>query len=69
MSANVTVLGAHGKTVSLQFDTQSNLLLARQLAGAITAGVQSGAILAASDKDGPPPPLPSGKHGEFVQGH
>ena len=63
----VTVTGAHGQTVSLNFDTAANAALAQQLAAAITAGVQDGSILPAVDTDGPPPPLPPGATGLFVQ--
>jgi len=63
----VTVSGAHGQTVTLNFDSQSNAALARQLASAITAGVQNGSIIPSVDTDGPPPVLPPGTTGEFVQ--
>jgi Ca2+-binding RTX toxin-like protein len=63
----VTVAGANAQTVTLSFDTNANAVLAQQLAAAITAGVQAGTIQAAVDTDGPPPPLPPGKTGEFVQ--
>ncbi len=65
--AIVTVAGAHGQTVALKFDTQANAVLAQKLAAAITAGVQGGTILPAVDTDGPPPTLPGGATGEFVQ--
>jgi len=63
----VTVAGANNQTVTLNFDSQSNAALANQLASVITAGVQNGSILPAVDTDGPPPALPPGKTGEFVQ--
>jgi Ca2+-binding RTX toxin-like protein len=62
----VTVAGAHGQTVALDYDSNSSAILARKLAAAITAGVETGAILPAVDTDGPPPPLPPNKIGEFV---
>ena len=65
--ATVTVSGAHGQTVTLNFDTNANAALAGQLAAAITAGVETGSIVPAVDTDGPPPPLAPGKIGEFVQ--
>lgn len=65
--ANVTVMGANNQTVGLCFDTEETTRLARLLAGAITSGVQSGSIVAATDKFGGPPPVPPGKTGEFVQ--
>jgi len=64
--ATVTVAGAHGQTVTLSFDTNANAVLAQKLADAITSGVQAGSILPAVDTDGPPPPVPAGKTGEFV---
>src|SRR5215510_5050995 len=63
----VTVEGAHGQTVSLCFDSEATAVRARKLAAAITAGVQGGSIIAATDTDGRPPPVPPGKTGEFVQ--
>lgn len=63
----VTVAGAHHQTVTLHYDSTANAALARQLAAAITAGVQGGSIVPAVDTDGPPPTLPPGKTGEFVQ--
>ncbi len=63
----VTVAGANDQTVTLSFDTNANAILAQQLAAAITAGVQNGSIVPAVDTNGPPPPLPPGKTGEFVQ--
>jgi Ca2+-binding RTX toxin-like protein len=63
----VTVAGAHGHTVTLNYDSAANAALAQQLADAITAGVHNGTILPAIDTDGPPPTVPSGKTGEWVQ--
>ncbi len=63
----VTVAGAHGQSVSLNFDSNANAAIAQRLAAAITAGVENGTILPAVDTDGPPPPLPPGATGEFVQ--
>ena len=37
------------------------------MAAAITAAVDSGALSSYSDKSGPPPTLPHGTEGEFVQ--
>jgi Ca2+-binding RTX toxin-like protein len=64
---SVTVAGAHSQTVTLNFDSQANAALATQLASVLTAGVHNGSILPAVDTDVPPPPLPSGKTGEFIQ--
>src|SRR5579871_3832227 len=65
----VTVAGAHGQIVSLSYDSASNAVLAQKLADAITAGVHNGTIIPAVDTDGPPPPVPGGKTGEWVQEH
>ncbi len=63
----VTVAGANGQTVTLSFDTDANAILASKLAAAISAGVQAGTIVPASDTEGPPPPLNPGQTGEWVQ--
>ena len=62
----VTVAGAHGQTVTLNYDTNANAVLAQKLAAAITAGVHGGTIQPAVDTDGSPPPLLPGATGEFV---
>lgn len=64
---NVTVLGAGGATVTLSLDSADNAALARSLAGAVTQGVLSGALVPASSKAGPPPAVPFGKEGAWVQ--
>ncbi|MDE2517036.1 MAG: hypothetical protein KGL12_13495 [Rhodospirillales bacterium] len=63
----VTVLGAHGQSVSLSYDTAATAAIAAHLAQAINAGVTAGTLLPAVDTDGPPPSVPAGKSGEFVQ--
>lgn len=63
----VTVAGANGQIVSLNFDSASNAVLAQKLAFAITTGVAAGTIIPAVDTDGTPPPVPGGKIGEWVQ--
>jgi len=63
----VTVAGAHGQIVSLNYDSASNAVLAQKLAFAITTGVHNGTIIPAVDTDGTPPPVPGGKTGEWVQ--
>lgn len=65
--STVTVLGAGNQTVSLRFDTEETTRIAQLLASTITASVQNGSMIAASDKTGGPPPVPPGKTGEFVQ--
>lgn len=63
----VTVAGAHGQILSLNFDSASNAALAQKLAFAITTGVTGGTIIPAVDTNGTPPPIPGGKIGEWVQ--
>lgn len=63
----VTVAGAHGQTVTLNFDTNANADLARQLAAAITAGVNSASIVPVDRTGIIPPAVPPGKTGELVQ--
>jgi len=65
--STVTVAGANGQTVVLNFDTQANAALAARIAAAITAGVNDGTILPATNADNRRPPLPPGAIGEFVQ--
>jgi Ca2+-binding RTX toxin-like protein len=63
----VTVPGANNSTVTLTFDRDANALLALHVAAAISAGLANNTILAADNKSGPPPGLPPGVTGEFVQ--
>lgn len=65
--ALVTVMGANASTVTLNYDRADIAAIANNLAAAINAGIQSGAITPAEDTTGPPPTLPSGKTGEWVQ--
>ncbi len=65
--AAVTVPGALGQTVTLQYNSQANVDMARQLAAKITAGVNASSVMPVSQSDGPPPVLPAGIVGEFVQ--
>jgi Ca2+-binding RTX toxin-like protein len=67
MATTVTVPGANGTTVSLSYDTQSNAALAQRIADAIRNGVDNNTILPVDNKFGPPPPLPTGVTGEFIQ--
>jgi Ca2+-binding RTX toxin-like protein len=64
--ASITVMGAHAQTVTLAFSASANLALAKQLAGAMTAGIGAHTLLPFSSLDGPPPLLPTGKEGEYV---
>jgi Ca2+-binding RTX toxin-like protein len=64
----VTVAGAGQHSVALNFDTSANVDLARQLAAAITAGVNAGSIVPVAGGAGPPS-LPAGRIGEFIQTH
>jgi Ca2+-binding RTX toxin-like protein len=63
----VTVLGAHGQTVSLTYDSSANAILAQNVANAIDAGISGGSISPADSAFGMPPPLAPTKIGEFVQ--
>ena len=64
----VTVPGANHSTVSLSYDLDANALLARYIAGVIKTGLAGGTIEAFDNKSGlPPPGLPPGTTGEFVQ--
>src|ERR1700748_2594802 len=63
----VTVAGANGQSVTLQFDTEANAALAARIAAAITAGVQNETITPATNVDNRPPPVPPGQIGQFVQ--
>ena len=67
MATTITVPGANGTTVSLSYDTQSNAALAQRIADAIRNGVDNNTILPVDNKFGPPPPLPTGVTGEFIQ--
>lgn len=63
---NVTVPGAHGATLNLNFDTKSGAVLAQQIALVLRSGLAGHTIQAADTADGPPPPLPLGVNGELV---
>lgn len=65
--ALVTVLGANASTHTLNYDRLDVAAIARNVAAAIDSGIQSGAIAPAEDTSGPPPTLPGGKTGEWVQ--
>jgi Ca2+-binding RTX toxin-like protein len=65
--ATVTVPGAQGTSVRLNFDSQVNAVLARQLASSIAQGVQSLSIIPVDQGSGAPPALPPGTIGEYVQ--
>jgi Ca2+-binding RTX toxin-like protein len=67
MAADVTVAGASGDHATLSFDSEANAAIAQNLAAAISAGVATGLIIPADSKDGPPPGLPPGKTGEWIQ--
>ena len=63
---SVTVLGSNFHPVTLSYDSAANAALAASIAAAITAGVQAGSIIPVTDSKGSPPPVPSGKTGEYV---
>lgn len=69
---SVTVLGAGHETLTLTYDSAFNAGIAAALAAAITKGVETGSIVPVDGGTGAiqiPPPLTSGKTGEFVQSH
>jgi Ca2+-binding RTX toxin-like protein len=66
--AQLTVLGAHGETITLQFTSSANAALAQQIANQITSGVENGSIVPFEFTGNPVvPPAPAGESGEFVQ--
>jgi Ca2+-binding RTX toxin-like protein len=67
MVSAVTIQGSSNNTVSLGFDSKSNFALAEEIAARISAGVQAGSILTATDTSGPPPMLPAGVSGAVIQ--
>jgi Ca2+-binding RTX toxin-like protein len=56
-----------GRHVNVQFASQDNLALARQIAGAISAEVASGAAITVFSRNGWPRHLPSRQEGVFFQ--
>jgi Ca2+-binding RTX toxin-like protein len=67
MATTVTVPGVSGSTVSLSYDTLANAALAQRIADAIRNGVDNNTILPVDNTSGPPPPLPTGVTGQFIQ--
>lgn len=67
MATIVTVPGTNGSTISLSYDSQTNAALAQRIADAIKAGVDNNTIFQADNKFGPPPPVPTGQTGEYIQ--
>jgi Ca2+-binding RTX toxin-like protein len=65
--STVTVSGAQGQTISLQFDSAANASIARALTSHLSAGIANGSIVVASSADGSPVAPPAGKVGEWVQ--
>src|SRR5271165_2645739 len=67
MATTVTVPGTNGSTISLLYDSNTNAALAQSIANAITNGVNDKTIFQADSKFGPPPPVPGGLTGQFIQ--
>ena len=67
MVSFVTIQGSTNLPVTIRFDSNSNLVLAEQIATGINAGIKSGSIVTAYDTDGTPPPVPSSVSGALVQ--
>jgi len=67
MATIVTVPGTNGSTISLSYDSKTNAALAQRIADSIKQGVDNNTIFQADNKDGPPPPVPAGKTGEYIQ--
>lgn len=67
MATIVTVPGTNGTTISLSYDSNTNAALAQRIAASIRQGVDNGTETQADNKDGPPPPVPTGKTGEYIQ--
>ena len=67
MATIVTVPGTNGSTITLSYDSNTNAALAQRIADSIRQGVDNGTIFQADNKDGPPPPVPAGKTGEYIQ--
>lgn len=68
----VTVLGAGRETLTLTYDSASNASIAARIAAAITHDIETGSVIPVNGSNDPiqvPPPLPTGKSGEFVQKH
>jgi Ca2+-binding RTX toxin-like protein len=67
MATTVTVPGTNGSTISLSYDSKTNAALAQRIADAIRNGVDNNTIVPADNQFGPPPPVPTGKTGQFIQ--
>jgi Ca2+-binding RTX toxin-like protein len=65
--ATVTVESAHATTVTLTYNSNANAALAQYVANAIQAGITGSTLLAGSSQFGTPPPIASGKMGEWVE--
>src|SRR5690349_20559085 len=63
--ADVTVGGGNLQTITLSFDTTSNVALAQQIAAQISADASAGKVVLASDLDAPV--VPPGSVGVFLQ--
>lgn len=67
MVSFVTIHGSAHNSVTLGFDSTSNIALAQEIAARINASVADGTIATTHDTSGPPPTLPSGVAGAIIQ--
>lgn len=67
MASSVTVLGSNNAAVVLNFDSESNLTIAQQLANRINASITGGSRYVTAFDNLPPPQVPSGYEGGYYQ--
>jgi len=67
MVSSVTVVGSNAMPITLSFDSTANISIAEQIARRISASISAGKLVTESDTNGPPPTLPQGVSGAYVQ--
>jgi Ca2+-binding RTX toxin-like protein len=67
MVSTVTIQGSNHQPITLTFDTATNFALAQQIATYLNAEIASGKLVTEYDSAGPPPALPHGISGAYVQ--